>query len=388
MHHRHSQPLDPIFEENESSAKPSLESSATAPHPPRISSSVSSDSSRRASWDANGHPANGTPPSPSSPSSPLAPPLSPSPPLPPIPPLHALSSSLIDPASPNSSSSTVTTTKPSSRTTSTSSSATSPPSALPLVTPMVTNTILASPPPSVAAVHNLEHPCRVKFAEMVRAVHDIQQNPLTTAQTPQKSSARVIHHDNHTLLLSWRSPHGDVTEYEYRGNLQYIPPEMFSQESDGQGASDVWVLGISLYRMLVGAYPFKGDTTHVVRKMAQADFSIPDHLSHDAKDLLRRMLAPKSSRASMDLVLFHPWLKALHASADVGTDDRAIHARQTRFLKRMSMSDPPAGLDLPPTPRVEKKRHSLSHWMLILCQGPFPTKPYQELVYLGTRQRA
>lgn len=43
---------------------------------------------------------------------------------------------------------------------------------------------------------------------------------------------------------------------------------------------DVWVLGISLYRMLVGKYPFSANNDRrLFNKMQQGDFSIPQELS-------------------------------------------------------------------------------------------------------------
>lgn len=55
---------------------------------------------------------------------------------------------------------------------------------------------------------------------------------------------------------------------------------MYSKATYSRGLSDVWVLGISLYKMLVGTYPFKAsDDVKLWKKMLSSDFSIPDHLS-------------------------------------------------------------------------------------------------------------
>lgn len=77
--------------------------------------------------------------------------------------------------------------------------------------------------------------------------------------------------------------------------------------------ADVWALGISLYRMLVGNYPFPTSCSshqELFKKMLHSDFRTPRELSEDVKDLLRRMLAPESARASLDLILFHPWIRS------------------------------------------------------------------------------
>ena len=131
-------------------------------------------------------------------------------------------------------------------------------------------------------------------------------------------------------------------------NSQYLPPELPCGVYN-QSLADVWVMGIILYRMLVGKYPFNAlNDRKLFSKMMHGDFSIPQKLSDgkfrssfyiyihvvflknarykeikkkaksstkkmckyiDVKDLLRRMLAPGNARASLDLILFHPWLK-------------------------------------------------------------------------------
>ncbi|ORX47189.1 hypothetical protein DM01DRAFT_1339208 [Hesseltinella vesiculosa] len=216
----------------------------------------------------------------------------------------------------------------------------------------------SSPPPTSRQEMSVEELCRAKFIAMVQAA-------CRSQRAPSSIQMRAIPLAEHALQLIWCTPQGEQRENRYTGNMQYIPPEMFLGNSDSQGPSDVWVLGISLYHMLVGSFPFQGPShSNIIKKMMQADFSIPTHLSEDAKDLLRRMLAPKQTRASLDLVTFHPWLKPLQPTLTPKTDNGCRVQR-------------------PP----KKHRRSLSKWLLLLCQGPFPppSKPYQELAHLGRR---
>lgn len=63
-------------------------------------------------------------------------------------------------------------------------------------------------------------------------------------------------------------------------NAQYIPPELSLHSTYHGDLVDVWVLGISLYRMLVGKYPFSAkNDRRLFNKMQQADFSIPQELT-------------------------------------------------------------------------------------------------------------
>jgi 3-phosphoinositide dependent protein kinase-1 len=43
------------------------------------------------------------------------------------------------------------------------------------------------------------------------------------------------------------------------GTAYYVSPEML-RENKASPASDLWALGCIIFRMLTGAYPFKGET--------------------------------------------------------------------------------------------------------------------------------
>lgn len=179
--------------------------------------------------------------------------------------------------------------------------------------------------------------------------------------------------------------------------------------------ADVWIMGIYLYRMLVGKYPFVAPNHRkLFGKMMHCDFSIPHQISEgnegdnrrsiwgimlfshtcvDAKDLLRRMLAPRQTRASLDLVLFHPWLKPILFP---GTSSSYLnHDSWFRSQQASSLPPPPSSLPLPSsTNRYRRKKRTNCHrhiirmflrMLRILAHGPYPPpkKPYRELGLLG-----
>ncbi|ORZ14203.1 hypothetical protein BCR42DRAFT_63565 [Absidia repens] len=196
---------------------------------------------------------------------------------------------------------------------------------------------------------------------------------------------------------------------------QYILPELqMGRKYDGGSSADVWILGLSLYRMLVGKYPFQANNDHrlLFTKMQHVDVGIPSHLSSDAKDLLRRMLAPNHSRASLDLVMFHPWLKPysvglipVDALAPMDGGDKLDSIRQpTSTINDNNNKISPRGVQdhhsrSVPTPSMpvftthhrhsspsgKKKRKSivskLKKVIVFIAKGPCPppTHPYRDL---------
>jgi serine/threonine protein kinase len=98
--------------------------------------------------------------------------------------------------------------------------------------------------------------------------------------------------------------------------LAYISPEVLNTshaEYSGK-LSDSWSLGIVLYTLLLGRYPFHHPTIATMfAKIARAKFQIPPSsgLSLDAKLLLRSLIRPKpSERLLPSEILSHNWLKA------------------------------------------------------------------------------
>ena len=93
------------------------------------------------------------------------------------------------------------------------------------------------------------------------------------------------------------------------GTPSYAPPEMLEgQEYNGE-ATDVWSCGIILYAMLCGNLPFsESQEDIIVKRIKSHDYSIPNFLSSEAKDLLNHILIinPKK-RITIEQIKKHSW---------------------------------------------------------------------------------
>ncbi|KAI3767803.1 hypothetical protein L2E82_18213 [Cichorium intybus] len=99
------------------------------------------------------------------------------------------------------------------------------------------------------------------------------------------------------------------------GTPAYIAPEVLSRkEYDGKMA-DVWSCGVTLYVMLVGAYPFEDEEDprnfrKTLTRILSVQYSIPDYVrvSMDCKDLLSRIfVANPDKRITIPEIKKHPW---------------------------------------------------------------------------------
>ncbi|KAJ9447386.1 Myosin light chain kinase A [Diplonema papillatum] len=98
------------------------------------------------------------------------------------------------------------------------------------------------------------------------------------------------------------------------GSPAYIAPEVLSGERYGVSC-DLWSLGIVLYVMLAGVFPFKGSTHRetfnciTTRALTFVPPTVWAQISPDAKDFVRRLLIKDAEeRMTAETAAQHPWL--------------------------------------------------------------------------------
>ena len=94
------------------------------------------------------------------------------------------------------------------------------------------------------------------------------------------------------------------------GTPSYMAPEIVRRmEYEGKPV-DVWSLGILLYALLCGCFPFRAKSyPDLYRKIARGTFNIPEELSMPVRDLLRQLLTVDANqRITAYSAMRHPWL--------------------------------------------------------------------------------
>ncbi|CAF2178954.1 unnamed protein product [Brassica rapa] len=157
-------------------------------------------------------------------------------------------------------------------------------------------------------------------------------------------SLQICHRDlklENTLLDGSTAPRVKICDFGYSksgvlhsqpkttvGTPAYIAPEVLSKrEYDGKIA-DVWSCGVTLYVMLVGAYPFEDpsdpkDFRKTIGRILRSQYSIPDYVrvSDLCKHLLSRIfVANPEKRITMEEIKNHSWfLKNLPVDMSEGS---------------------------------------------------------------------
>ncbi|CAO2836995.1 unnamed protein product [Amaranthus hypochondriacus] len=144
-------------------------------------------------------------------------------------------------------------------------------------------------------------------------------------------SMQICHRDlklENTLLDGNAAPRLKICDFGYSkssllhsrpkstvGTPAYIAPEVLSRrEYDGKLA-DVWSCGVTLYVMLVGAYPFEDpqdpkNFRKTITRIMAVQYKIPEyvHISQDCRHLLSRIFTTNPARRlSVKEIKSHPW---------------------------------------------------------------------------------
>lgn len=118
----------------------------------------------------------------------------------------------------------------------------------------------------------------------------------------------------------------DDTLEDKHGCPAYVSPEILQASGGYSGkAADVWSLGVMLYTMLVGRYPFHDTEPSVLfTKIRRGHFTIPDTISSKAKCLIRSMMRREpTERLSAREILEHPWfMSSFHITSPCKIDQK------------------------------------------------------------------
>jgi serine/threonine-protein kinase SRK2 len=89
------------------------------------------------------------------------------------------------------------------------------------------------------------------------------------------------------------------------GTPAYIAPEVLSKKEYDGKIADVWSCGVTLYVMLVGAYPFEDPADprnfwKTIGRILRVQYSIPNyvHVSAECLHLLSQIFVPNPSKVN------------------------------------------------------------------------------------------
>jgi serine/threonine protein kinase len=98
------------------------------------------------------------------------------------------------------------------------------------------------------------------------------------------------------------------------GSAAYLAPEAFQAQPPGESL-DIWSLGVMLYAMICGCFPFGAALEDVIVNALDSDPEFPHYLSDDVIDLMTKMLRKNpAQRIDIEEVRCHRWLRRVRRS--------------------------------------------------------------------------
>ena len=105
------------------------------------------------------------------------------------------------------------------------------------------------------------------------------------------------------------------------GSPCYAAPEMIAGKHYDPSEVDVWSIGIVLFFMICGFLPFEdSNTTKLYAKILNGNFEIPEFVSNEAKELIKKILiVDPEKRITISQVKTHLWFKKINQEWSNGT---------------------------------------------------------------------
>ena len=157
-----------------------------------------------------------------------------------------------------------------------------------------------------------ETECKSIFRQMVRAVEYIHEQKVTHRDLKlenllmdnEKDLVKVIDFGFSTCFS-----HEKKVKL-FCGTPTYMAPEIVMRKEYSGPPADVWALGVVLFVMLCGCFPFKAPTDReLFKKIEKGIFCIPSHVPAAARDLIHKILVVNpADRLKASEIVADSWL--------------------------------------------------------------------------------
>ena len=99
--------------------------------------------------------------------------------------------------------------------------------------------------------------------------------------------------------------------FNFCGTTVYMSPEIFQRKAYDPFKADVWALGVLLYKVVTGVYPFEyNDNASFMKLLSEGQVNYRLIKDWKLKRLLEEMLEVNElNRINIDGVLRHEWLR-------------------------------------------------------------------------------
>lgn len=179
----------------------------------------------------------------------------------------------------------------------------------------------------VITMKNYNHYNEVDAAEIIsyllKALASIHNKGIVHRDLKPENILFSVPGDYHTLKIIdfGLSAHVVAKNRRSVGTPFYMAPEII--DGNFSFKTDIWSVGVILYVLMTGKFPFYG-TTHddVFEKIINEDYDLKElnecRCSDEVKDLISKMLVKKQSlRLNIEQTLEHPWFEKMKTRNEI-----------------------------------------------------------------------
>ena len=125
------------------------------------------------------------------------------------------------------------------------------------------------------------------------------------------------------------------------GTPSYMAPEIVERMDHFAPPADIWAMGILLYALLTGTFPFKGlSNKDLYRNISIGMFDFPEEMPAQAKNLIGKMLSVNPAhRPTCGEILTHGWMSGSTAPPLTTSDQTQPDPEVVKILVSSTQTD-------------------------------------------------
>lgn len=154
-----------------------------------------------------------------------------------------------------------------------------------------------------------EETARPIFCQVVRAVDYLHSNKVSHRDIKLEN---ILYNNGTAKLIDFGFAVSCAAKQRtYCGTPTYMAPELVCRKEYAPQPVDIWALGVLLYRMLTGSYPFKAKTEReLFRRISSGLYDESVIAEPAARDCIAKMLATDPSKRMSALeAASHPYVQ-------------------------------------------------------------------------------